>query len=233
MLGKLGHRVDVVADGAEAVAAVHRARYDVVLMDVQMPVLDGLEATRRIRAELPVGRQPYIVALTASVLIEDRAACRAAGMDDYLTKPIRLDDLARALHTNAEPSRAGGAHGLEADIRARLRDLVDDPPTADELRLVTRVLGTFRSGAPDTADRLAGALRDGDAEAAVRAAHALSGAAGNVGARALAQLSSRLETEVRAGRITEPAAALDALRAELDRVVDAVAAVQAELGVRS
>jgi signal transduction histidine kinase/CheY-like chemotaxis protein/HPt (histidine-containing phosphotransfer) domain-containing protein len=97
MLAKLGHRADVAANGAEALEAVRRAHYDVVLMDVQMPVLDGLDATRRIRAEVPAGRQPYVIALTASALIEDRAACEAAGMDDYLTKPVRPADLAAAL----------------------------------------------------------------------------------------------------------------------------------------
>jgi CheY-like chemotaxis protein/HPt (histidine-containing phosphotransfer) domain-containing protein len=229
MLGKLGHRVDVAADGAEAVAAVHRVHYDVVLMDVQMPVLDGLDATRRIRAELPADRQPQIIALTASVLIEDRAACRAAGMDDYLTKPIRLYDLARALHSGAEPRTDVGSRGLEDDIRDRIQDLVGDRPAAEERQLVTRILGTFGSSAPDTADRLADALRHGDVDTAVRAAHSLSGAAGNVGARTLAKLSSRLEIDAREGGITDPAAALATLRDELDRVVAAVAAIHAEL----
>jgi len=229
MLGKLGYRVDVAANGAEAVAAVHRARYDVVLMDVQMPVLDGLDATRRIRAELPPDRQPHIIALTASVLIEDRAACRAAGMDDYLTKPIRLHDLAAALHGH---SAVAGSADLGSDIRTRISDLLDDPPSPEELQLVTRVLAAFRSNAPATADRLAEALRHGDADTAVRAAHSLTGAAGNVGARTLAELSGRLETDARAGRVTDPAAALAELRAELDRVVAVVAAVQAELSQR-
>jgi signal transduction histidine kinase/CheY-like chemotaxis protein len=232
MLGKLGYRVDLAANGAEAVAAVHRARYDVVLMDVQMPVLDGLDATRRIRAELPAERQPHIIALTASVLIEDRAACRAAGMDDYLTKPIRLNDLAAALHGYAAVADRDGPVDLEADIRARIRDVVDDPPAAEELLLVGRILGAFRSNAPATADRLAAALQHGDADTAVRAAHSLTGAAGNVGARTLAQLSSQLETDARKGRVSDPAAALTELRAELDRVVAAVAAVHAELSQR-
>jgi signal transduction histidine kinase/DNA-binding response OmpR family regulator len=233
MLGKLGYRVDLAANGAEAVDAVHRARYDVVLMDVQMPVLDGLDATRRIRAELPPDRQPHIIALTASVLIEDRAACRAVGMDDYLTKPIRLNDLASALQGHAAASSLNdGPADVEADIRERIRDLVDDPPAPEELQLISRVLGTFRSTAPDTADRLADALRHGDAVTAVRTAHVLTGAAGNVGARTLAQLTSRLETDARAGRIADPAGALAELRAELDRVVAAVTAVQGELSHR-
>jgi CheY-like chemotaxis protein len=89
LLRKLGYgSVDMVADGAKALEAVTRQRYDVVLMDVEMPGLDGLEATRRIRADLPADRQPTIVAMTANVLPEDRERCRQAGMDDYVAKPI-------------------------------------------------------------------------------------------------------------------------------------------------
>ncbi len=99
MLRKLGHAVDVVDNGQEAVAAVLRHAYDVVLMDVQMPVLDGLAATRAIRADLPAERQPRIVAMTASVLVEDQRACAAAGMDDYLSKPVRERDLDAVLRS--------------------------------------------------------------------------------------------------------------------------------------
>jgi len=107
MLASLGHTVDMVSDGAEAVAAVHRAHYDVVLMDVHMPELDGLAATRQIRGELPSHRQPFIAAMTASALIEDRTACVAAGMDDYLAKPVRAPDLAALLaHVAAGPRPA-------------------------------------------------------------------------------------------------------------------------------
>ncbi|GII02580.1 hypothetical protein Pta02_45880 [Planobispora takensis] len=91
-LAKSGHRVDMVSNGAEAVEAVRRTPYDVILMDMHMPVMDGLEATRQIRDE-PLAAQPYIVALTASVLDQDREACREAGMNDYLAKPVRAPDL--------------------------------------------------------------------------------------------------------------------------------------------
>ena len=97
LLTKMGHVVDTVGNGEEAVAAVHARPYDVVLMDVQMPVMDGLEATRRIRAELPSERQPRILAMTASALVNDRDACTAAGMDDHLSKPVRAEELQAAL----------------------------------------------------------------------------------------------------------------------------------------
>ncbi|MFI5909830.1 response regulator [Dactylosporangium sp. NPDC051541] len=250
MLAKLGHRADVAANGAEALAAVRRVTYDVVLMDVQMPVLDGLDATRRIRAELPPDRQPHIIALTASALIEDRAACEAAGMDDYLTKPMRPTDLATALGTYtashpqpasssvasaaspAAPSSVSSASepSLEGDIRARIRELTDDDPSPQELELVRRVLISFCTKAPDTMVRLADAVGDGDSAAAVGAAHTLTGAAGNVGAAVLAKLSSEFETQARAGLPDDAAATLDQLRHELDRVVAAVTTVREQLG---
>jgi CheY-like chemotaxis protein len=97
MLERLGYRADVACDGAEAVAMVRRIAYDVVLMDVQMPVLDGLEATRRIRQGALAGAQPWIIAMTAEALSGDEARCRAAGMNDYVPKPVVRAALAAAM----------------------------------------------------------------------------------------------------------------------------------------
>jgi signal transduction histidine kinase/ligand-binding sensor domain-containing protein/CheY-like chemotaxis protein len=101
MLSRLGYLADVAADGFEVLEAVRRQRYDLILMDVQMPGMDGLEAVRRIRAELPPERQPAVVAITASVLEGHREACLAAGMDDFLPKPVLLAELRDALLRNA------------------------------------------------------------------------------------------------------------------------------------
>ncbi len=97
LLQRLGYRADVAANGMEAIQALRRQTYDVVLMDVQMPEMDGLEATRAVRQEWPAAKRPRIIALTANVMKEDREACFAAGMDDYLGKPIRVDELISAL----------------------------------------------------------------------------------------------------------------------------------------
>jgi PAS domain S-box-containing protein len=105
LLTKLGHTVDIVANGAEALAAARSGAHDVILMDMHMPVMDGLEATRRIRAEV-TGRRPVIIALTASVTLEDREACAAAGMDGYLPKPVQGPDLAAVLIEHV-PAAAG------------------------------------------------------------------------------------------------------------------------------
>ncbi len=97
LLARMGYEADVAHDGLEALSALRERVYDVVLMDVEMPELDGLEATRRIRHELTPDRQPRIIAMTANAMEGDRERCLAAGMDDYLPKPIRIGDLRRAL----------------------------------------------------------------------------------------------------------------------------------------
>jgi CheY-like chemotaxis protein len=97
LLEKLGYRADVAANGLEVLHALRRQPYDVILMDVQMPKLDGLQASRQIHHEWPRNQRPRIVAMTASAMEEDRQACLDAGMDDYITKPVRLTNLQLAL----------------------------------------------------------------------------------------------------------------------------------------
>ena len=97
ILQQMGYRADLASNGIEAVESVERQPYDVVLMDVQMPEMDGLEASRRIAQRWPAGERPRIVAMTANAMQGDRELCLQAGMDDYLTKPIRVDQLVAAL----------------------------------------------------------------------------------------------------------------------------------------
>ncbi|WP_369069136.1 hybrid sensor histidine kinase/response regulator [Kineococcus terrestris] len=130
LLARFGHAVQVVADGRAAVEAVREREYDVVLMDLHMPGMDGLEATRRIRADLPADRQPPVVALTASVLTGDRDACAAAGMDEHLTKPVRARELQDVLQrvvlqrlvgsVRRDGERARAAHRLDGAAPAAL-----------------------------------------------------------------------------------------------------------------
>jgi len=102
LLQRMGYRADVAGNGIEAIESVDRQTYDVLLMDVQMPEMDGLEATRRITAKHPRGQRPRIVAMTANAMQGDREECLAAGMDDYVTKPIRGDALVEALFRATE-----------------------------------------------------------------------------------------------------------------------------------
>jgi len=112
LLQRLGYRADVAANGLEAVEALERQVYDVVLMDVQMPEMDGLEATRHIRRQWPGKQGPHIVAMTANAMEGDREACLAAGMDDYVSKPIRVEALVGAL-SKVRPTEEPGGRGAE------------------------------------------------------------------------------------------------------------------------
>ncbi|MEU4560173.1 response regulator [Actinoplanes sp. NPDC023936] len=225
MLGKLGHRVDTVANGLEAVQALRATEYDVVLMDVQMPVLDGLDATRLIRADLPADRQPHIIAMTASVLVEDRTACRAAGMNDYLSKPVRLPELTAALTpllrtgsgelaagTVADSPVGGGDRG--ADIRARMVDISDGEPSGAERQLLARLLTSFTRRMPGGITELADHITAGDVTAVQHQAHALKGSATNIGVTGLAHLFAEVEANARVGHLPSGPDTVRAIRAE-------------------
>lgn len=147
MLDSLGYRADVAANGEEALEAVSRQLYDTILMDVEMPLMDGLDATSRIRDELAAARQPYIIAMTANAMFGDRERCIAAGMDDYVSKPIPADELIAALErcpileeprgagtqaiTDARPARkAAGAETMAQPGKEKAKKPAADPKAA-------------------------------------------------------------------------------------------------------
>jgi CheY-like chemotaxis protein len=109
-LERLGYRAEAVANGLEAVTALENRRYDLVFMDLQMPEMDGFEATRQIRARLPAGRQPKIVALTANAMQGDRELCLAAGMDDHVSKPVKMHEIAAAIRKHFGPPAVAQAN---------------------------------------------------------------------------------------------------------------------------
>ena len=130
LLDQLGYRADVASNGLEALEALERQPYDVVLMDVQMPELDGLDASRQICERWPAEARPRIIAMTANAMPEDREACFAAGMDDYVAKPIRPNELAQRIASRASarrdtgtPSAEAGGATLDASALESLRDL--------------------------------------------------------------------------------------------------------------
>src|SRR2546426_9937111 len=194
MLLKRGHTVDTVNNGREAVAAVRRRAYDVVLMDIQMPEMDGVEATAAIRS-LPHGKDLPIVALTAHALSGERENCLARGMTGYLAKPFKAHELFAVLEGSvggghekpgAEAALAGVPVDLEA-FRSTLRE-------AGAEEAVDSILDTFARQAPERMAALVAALASRVASDVARAAHALRGAAGTIGARGLAGLLERMET---------------------------------------
>jgi CheY-like chemotaxis protein len=210
LLESMGYRADVVSNGVEAVEALNRLPYDLVLMDVQMPEMDGLEATRRIRADGP-SPQPRIVAMTANAMQGDREACLTAGMDDYLAKPIRPEQLAAAIA--ATPNRAADRPRvtvLDPSALARLQAIA---PSAEAL---ARLVASFLDNGAVLIAKLAEAAGAGDAEALRRHAHTLKSNAASFGATELSQHCAALEAQARAGDLAGAGEAVSRIAAEFD-----------------
>jgi CheY-like chemotaxis protein/HPt (histidine-containing phosphotransfer) domain-containing protein len=223
LLERLGYAPAVVDDGAAAVAAVEQRPVDVVLMDVQMPEVDGLEATRRIRRN--GGPQPWIVAVTANTTIDDRRACETAGMDGYLGKPIRPDELVSALESAAGSQRAAAKpSGTPAEEPAGVAVL--DPTALDRLveltgdrSFVATLVIEFRTEARTLARRIRSAENAADARLH---AHSLKSSAANLGASALSAQAARIEAAARDGDLAAVAALVDGLEAEVEAAVRAL-----------
>jgi two-component system, sensor histidine kinase and response regulator len=200
-LRRRGYQVDVVANGREAVAAAGRKPYAAVLMDVQMPVMDGYAAASELRSRENGARRVPIIALTAHAVAGERERCLAAGMDAFLTKPVRPDELAAALERLVDEPSVVDRGALE-----RLRDAVDDD------QLVARIVELFLA----QADGHVAAIAQADDEATVRrSAHALKGSAATVGAVAVADIAAELERTGDAGQALRLEEALARTRAEL------------------
>jgi CheY-like chemotaxis protein/HPt (histidine-containing phosphotransfer) domain-containing protein len=122
LLAQMGYRADIAANGSEALQAVERQEYDLILMDVQMPEMDGLEASRRLCARWRRDERPRIIAMTANAMQGDREICLNAGMDDYVSKPIRMEELAAALRRYEPRPRAAAASAIRAEQPPRLME---------------------------------------------------------------------------------------------------------------
>ena len=218
LLRKLGFAADVARNGLEALAALREARYDVVLMDVEMPEMDGLEAARRIRREWRDPDRPRIVAMTANAMQGDREMCLAAGMDDYLTKPIRPDHLAAALdRVRPSPSIAAPEGGrVDPGALEQLVSMIDDPAFVREL------IGTFLADAPGQLALLRDALQREDTETVRRTAHTLKANGTTFGARHLAEMCQELETLAKGGTLGGAAELIARIDAEYGAVAVAL-----------
>jgi PAS domain S-box-containing protein len=211
ILEKLGYRVELAENGKEALAACGRRRYDAVLMDGQMPGMDGYEATRRIRErETKGGRRVPIVAMTASAMKGDREKCLEAGMDDYITKPVTPEKLEAVLKkwvgtatSPAERAAAAAAPPAEQLDETVIQSLMS---VDDDGSLMEEIVATFLRIAPARLTAIKKAAR-GNAALLEREAHSFLGSCGNIGASRMAEICARLEVLGRSGS-TEGAAAL-------------------------
>jgi CheY-like chemotaxis protein/HPt (histidine-containing phosphotransfer) domain-containing protein len=220
LLEKLGYRTDVAGNGIEAIEALERQSYDLLLSDVQMPEMDGLEATRRILERWPEGERPWIVAMTAEAMSGDRERCLEAGMNDYLTKPIRVEELVAAIKRT--PRRAGEGSGvasssgpIDREMLARLAEGV-----GGDAAFVSELIGDFAKDGPDLLAAARGSLARGEAADVLRTAHTLKSNAATFGAHALSDRSRELEEAAKRGELDDGAALLDAMARELDLVIE-------------
>jgi CheY-like chemotaxis protein len=205
MLDRLGYHADVASDGAEAVSAFQAAFYDVVLMDVRMPRMDGMEAARQIRADLDPREQPTIIAMTADTTAQCREECLRAGMDRHLAKPLRIDDLAALL---AGPLRVQGSlvalSGHVADDNLAGSDsgaVIYAPEVLDALLtdlggnadLRTDLVESFILDIGARSDAIVVAGQTADLDGLIFQAHAIKSASATLGLLALAQLAREIE----------------------------------------
>ncbi|MBI3696273.1 MAG: response regulator, partial [Acidobacteria bacterium] len=222
MLEKQGHRVAVASNGREALGALEKSRFDLVLMDVQMPVMGGLEATAAIRErERAVGGHIPIIALTADAMHGDRERCLAVGMDAYISKPLQSAELFSTIN-QVMPRPAGPAPALD---RAVVLTRLDG-----DRKLLHDLAKLFLSDCPRMLTAIRKAVTTGDPEAIRAGAHALKGSVANFAAKGAFEAASRLEMIGRQGNLAEAGGALASLEievAQFRRELAAVAGVRA------
>ncbi len=242
LLERMGYRADVVANGLEVLEALQRQSYDVILMDVQMPEMDGLEASRAIHEGWTAEQRPHIVAMTANAMQGDREECLDAGMDDYLTKPIQIKALQAVLERTGwwakkrvlpleEPGEIALPTGdAESEVQAAP---ALDPAVLSELRqftkegepdIVQELAEAFQFETPPLLKALHQAIIEGQPEQLKRVAHNLRGSSNNLGARTMAALSAELEAIGKNGKVERAAELVTHLEQEYQRVCQALAA---------
>jgi PAS domain S-box-containing protein len=230
-LKKLGYAADAVSNGVEAIEGLRKIPYNVVLMDCHMPELDGYEATRLIRqfeAERADPHRPpaYIIAMTANALQGDRDQCLAAGMNDYISKPVKLPELQAVLQqaagiirpTTAPPASPRKTTGSDPTIDTSVLDGLRELREPDEPDPVAELIDLFLRDTPARVQSMEAAVRESHAAALKEAAHSLKGSSNNLGARRLSKLCADLEQSAKDGNLGDSARLFGHVAEEYQRV---------------
>jgi CheY-like chemotaxis protein/HPt (histidine-containing phosphotransfer) domain-containing protein len=230
MLGQLGYVADAAGNGREALEAIERVSYDLVLMDCRMPEMDGYEATRQIRAREGPARHIKILAMTAQAHSDDERMCLDAGMDDYISKPLNIEGLAAVLdrvlgaqtktayeaaqapHPRTEADRPEGAQGSALDAVTMASLHAQDG-------LLDGLIETVMKEVPQQLQRISASLARADGENAAIAAHSLKSIAAIFGARRMQNSAANVERAADAGAIENARSEFEQLRTECERVL--------------
>ena len=218
ILEKLGHKVQVVNDGRAALGRSQAEEFDLILMDIQMPEMDGLEATKAIRAvEASTGKHIPIIAMTAHAMKGDREECLSAGMDEYLSKPIRIDELKRAMSEAKKTQNARQPSDQKA-FRAigALESLLDS--VMGDRSLLAEMAELWLADGTKQESQIRKGLDSGDAIMVQRAAHALKGSVGTFQASAAQEAANQLEIFAKAADLVEARKAFERLSTQIDLV---------------
>ncbi|HCY61529.1 MAG TPA: hybrid sensor histidine kinase/response regulator [Oxalobacteraceae bacterium] len=216
LLLHLGYRADVVANGLEALAAAERRDYDVILMDVQMPEMDGLETTRRLRALSPGATKPYIIAMTANAMPGDKEACMAAGMNAYVSKPVELDDIRQVLASVRTHEDSSASPHAVAIINWRRIGQLLELQDEENPSLFADVISSFIDDAPHQLDRIAHAIAEGCGAKLAAAAHYFLSSIDFLGAQRMRAPCMELARMGRQNDLADATALLEQLRREFE-----------------
>ncbi|MFY9226597.1 MAG: response regulator [Blastocatellia bacterium] len=237
ILGKLGYKVDIVANGLEVINSLKRTNYDIILMDVQMPELDGLATTRQIRETLRTKNRPYIIALTASAMQEDKEICFNAGMNDYLTKPLVWQDLVKSLWLYKEKNAAflsnldkeeissSQTYNSENKMAVALLNKIHDE---DEKDIWKEIIEIYLATSPEQLEKLKIAASSKDKNQLTIIAHNLKGSSSYFGANNLTTVCKEIELleDISSPKLNN---LLNNLSVELDRVTQTLQIVAKQL----
>ncbi len=216
LLAHLGYRADVVANGIEVLDALERQNYDVVLMDVQMPEMDGLEATRRLRVRYGAGVPPRVIAMTANAMPGDRDKCLAAGMDSYVSKPVELEDVRAVLIAVSSPAEEERVRDDAEVIDRRRIDQLMELQDESNPTLVSDIVELFIADSPKHLQHIAAALAASDSASLESAAHRFLSSIENLGAGRMRLHCTELERRGREGLLEDAPELLAALEREFE-----------------
>lgn len=216
ILVKLGHEVTIAENGKEALSAFVNGSYDLIFMDIQMPVMDGFEATARIRDLEDRDHRIPIVAVTAHALKGDRDKCLQMGMDDYLSKPIDRNELHKILRvwTGSQPRPAANPSSSDSQLDMTL------PHFASDIEFFQEMIDSLKTNAPMLLQKIGDALESGDVVSLRNAAHTVKGSLSNFGKNQATETAAEIEYMARSGQLEHVHEAFHQLQSNVNQLIE-------------